>query len=610
MEKDHLSRKLAVILHADVVGSTALVQQNEALAHERIQGVFNALSSTITAYGGTAHEIRGDALVAEFNRASDAVAAAMAFQALNKDSNAAVDDDIKPELRIGISLGEVVISDNTITGAGVVLAQRLEQLAGSGGVVVQGSVSETVPTRMPFEFQSLGEQALKGFDQPVRAFLVCLQPGKVVPAPELKSVSQAAEQNDSRVPSKLSAESYEALIGERLELPEKPSIAVLPFQNMSGDPDQEYIADGMSEDILTALSRVPELVVIARNSTFAYKGRAVDVRQVGQELGVRHVLEGSIRKSGNRMRITAQLVDTMSGDHIWAERYDRNIEDIFDIQDEITRNIVVELQVKLGTGELSRLTASGTDNIEAWELVMRAGVLVETHSRDDTTLAKQLTRKALELDKNYPHAWIILGWVYWQESVFKWSSDPEKSMQMAFDAAQNAILAEKDNPAGYSLLGNIAMVRGDRNQAIELCEKAVEIAPGNSYSLAYLANVLIDSGKIKEGIQRMKRAIRLCPFPPEWFFTLLGTGFHLSDNNEAAIIALDLAVERSPQSYLPRLWLASTLVELGRLEEARVTSKAVLDIEPNFSAMSWAESFNSDSHARLKDNLLAAGFPK
>ena len=610
MEKDHLSRKLAVILHADVVGSTALVQQNEALAHERIQGVFNALSSTITAYGGTAHEIRGDALVAEFNRASDAVAAAMAFQALNKDSNAAVDDDIKPELRIGISLGEVVIADNTITGAGVVLAQRLEQLAGSGGVVVQGSVSETVPTRMPFEFQSLGEQALKGFDQPVRAFLVCLQPGKVVPAPELKSVSQAAEQNDSRVPSKLSAESYEALIGERLELPEKPSIAVLPFQNMSGDPDQEYIADGMSEDILTALSRVPELVVIARNSTFAYKGRAVDVRQVGQELGVRHVLEGSIRKSGNRMRITAQLVDTMSGDHIWAERYDRKIEDIFDIQDEITRNIVVELQVKLGTGELSRLTASGTDNIEAWGLVMQAGVLVEAHSRDDTTLAKQLTRKALELDKNYPHAWIILGWVYWQESVFKWSSDPEKSMQMAFDAAQNAILADKHNPAGYSLLGNIAMVRGDRNQAIELCEKAVEIAPGNSYSLAYLANVLIDSGKIKEGIQRMKRAIRLCPFPPEWFFTLLGTGFHLSDNNEAAIIALDLAVDRGPHSYLPRLWLASTLVELGRLEEARATSEAVLDIEPNFSAMSWAEGFNSDSHARLKDNLLAAGFPE
>jgi len=610
MERDQLSRKLAVILHADVVGSTSLVQINETLAHERIQTAFRNFSETIRTYGGLAHEIRGDALVAEFERASDAVAAALAFQVLNEEFNSSLRDEIQPGLRIGISLGEVVVADNTITGAGVVLAQRLEQLADSGGVVVQGSVSETTPTRMPFDFEYLGEQVLKGFDQPVRAFSVCLQPGKVMPAPDLNSVSQAVGLNDSPVPSKLSAEAYEALIGERLELPEKPSIAVLPFQNMSGDPDQEYFADGMSEDILTALSRVPELVVIARNSTFAYKGRAVDVRQVGQELGVRHVLEGSIRKSGNRMRITAQLVDAMSGDHIWAERYDRNIEDIFEIQDEITRNIVVELQVKLCAGELSRLTASGTDNIEAWELVMRAGVLVEAHSRDDTMLAKQLTRKALELDKNYPHAWIILGWVYWQESVFKWSSDPEKSMQMASDATQNAISADKNNPAGYSLLGNIAMVRGDRKQAIELCERAAEIAPGNSYSLAYLANVLIDSGQIKEGIQKMKRAIRLCPFPPEWFFTLLGTGFHLSGNNEAAIIALDLAVERGPRSYLPRLWLASTLVELGRLEEARATSKAVLEIEPEFSVVSWAGSFNSDSHARLKDNLLTAGFPE
>jgi len=610
MEKDQLSRKLAVILHADVVGSTSLVQQHETLAHQRIQAVFNNLAKTISSYGGIAHEIRGDALVAEFERASDAVAAALAFQVLNDEINSTLSDDIQPGLRIGVSLGEVVIADNTITGAGVVLAQRLEQLAGSGGVVVQGSVSETVPGRMPFEFQSLGEQELKGFDQPVRAFLVCLQPGKVMPAPEPKSASQAVNQVNSRLPSKLSAESYEALIGERLELPQKPSIAVLPFQNMSSDPDQEFFADGMSEDILTTLSRVPELVVIARNSTFAYKGRAVDVRQVGRELGVRHVLEGSIRKSGSRIRITAQLVDTMSGDHIWAERYDRNIEDIFDIQDEITRNIVVELQVKLSTGELSRLTASGTDNIEAWEIVMRAGVLVEAHSRDDTALAKQLTRKALELDKNYPHAWIILGWAYWQESVFKWSSDPEKSMQMAFDAAQSAILEDKDNPAGYSLLGNITMVRGDYTQAIELCEKAVEIAPGNSYSQAYLANVLIDSGQIMEGIQRMKRAIRLCPFPPEWFFGLLGAGFHLSGNNEAAIVALDLAVERGPRAYAPRLWLASALVELGRLEEARATAKAVLDIEPGFLAVSWAESFNSDSHARLKDNLLTAGFPE
>ena len=239
---------------------------------------------------------------------------------------------------------------------------------------------------------------------------------------------------------------------------------------------------------------------------------------------------------------------------------------------------------------------------------MRAGVLIEVQSPDDTELAKQLTKRALELDKSYSHAWVILGWVYWQESVFKWSSNPERSMQMAFEATQKAISADVDHPSGYSLLGSIYMVRGDKSEAIEMCRKAIEIAPGNSYSVAYLANVLIDIGQITEGIQKMKRAIRLCPFPPVWYFMLLGTGYHLSGNNEAANIALSLALERDSNSYFARLLLASTLVEMGRLDDARAVSQAALDIEPNYSALSWAENFTSESHARLKGNLIAAGF--
>jgi len=280
------SRKLAVILHADVVGSTALVQRDETLAHARIQAAFQRLANATEAYGGIAHEIRGDALVAEYSRASDAVCAALAFQIEHSGHNQNLADPIRPDLRVGISLGEVVIADGTITGAGVVLAQRLEQLAESGGVVVQGSVSETVPVRLPFAFESLGEQTVKGFDQPVRAFVAKLKPGDPVPAPEPHATG--VRQKD--LPDDGSGR-------PALELPDKPSIAVLPFTNMSGDPEQEYFSDGITEDIITELSRFRTLFVIARNSSFAFKGQSVDVKQVARELGVRYVLEGSIRRA-------------------------------------------------------------------------------------------------------------------------------------------------------------------------------------------------------------------------------------------------------------------------------------------------------------------------
>jgi adenylate cyclase len=604
--ENHLSLKLAVILHADVVGSTSLVQKNETLAHERIQTAFRRFSKVIESYGGMTHELRGDALVAEFEKASDAVAAALAFQILNEEFNATLSDDIQPGLRVGISMGEVVIADNTITGAGVVLAQRLEQLANSGGVVVQGAVSETVPTRMPYDFETLGEQLLKGFDQPVRAFAVRLRSGEELPISE----SHSSAHNNPLFPAKLSRDSYEALTGERLELPNKPSIAVLPFQNMSGDPEQEFFADGMSEDIITALSRLPNLVVIARNSTFVYKGRAIDVREVGRDLAVSHVLEGSIRKSGDRLRITVQLVDTVDGGHVWAERYDRKLDDIFAVQDEITHNIVIELQVKLVRGEAANLFITSTNSVKAWEHAMHATPLVDSHVRDNIALARQLLNRALELDPNYSNAWVMMGWLYWEESVWNWCDDTDAAMQKALGSAQKALSIDPHFPMAYSLLANIHMVLGDAELSIDMAERATELAPNNSQAQALLGNVLIDSGRIKEGIQKMRKAIRLCPFPIPWYLMVFGAGYHLDGDNNAAIIALNQAIEREPESHLPRVWLASTLAEMGKFDEAKTVSKGVLDIDPNFSALQWANSFKSKSHVRLKDNLLAAGLPE
>ena len=382
MEKDHLSRKLAVILHADVVGSTSLVQKNETLAHERIQSAFHQFSETINSYGGMTRELRGDALVAEFDRASDAVTAALAFQDLNEEFNATLNDDIQPQLRIGISLGEVIVADSTITGTGVVLAQRLEQLAESGGIVVQGSVSETVPTRMPFNFESLGEQMLKGFDQPVRAFTAKLQPGEALPPPEVSATLQSAEPKG-------------------LQVPDKPSIAVLSFTNLSGDPEQEYFADGIVEDIITELSREPELFVIARNSSFAYKGQSPDIRQIGRELGVRYVLEGSVRKAGNRIRLNAQLIEAETNHHIWAERYDRALEEVFKLQDELTNTITNTLLQKVRDTSIERAMRQAPRDLGAYDQVLRAYGLFLRFDQAHNIEVIRLVEMALATEPDY-----------------------------------------------------------------------------------------------------------------------------------------------------------------------------------------------------------------
>ena len=583
---ERLPRKLAAILYADVAEYSRLTGEDEDATHKALSENLDLITQTIESHRGKVMHFAGDAVLAMFESVVDAVSGATDVQKQLQERNTNLPDQRKVQFRIGVNLGDVIEDRGDIYGDGVNIAARLESIADRGGVCVSASVYEQIKGKLDFHFEDMGDQEFKNIAEKIRSY-------RVVP-----------------IPTQLSPETFEALIGEHLELPDKPSIAVLPFQNLSGDPEQEYFADGMSEDVITALSRVPDLVVIARNSTFVYKGRAVDVRQVGRELAVSHVLEGSIRKAGDRLRITAQLIDTRNGDHVWAERFDRKLDDIFAVQDEIAHSIVVELQVQLITGESSRGGSTGTKCIEAWELTMRAAPLIASHVHDNAIAAKKLLERALELDENYPDAWIEMGWIYWEESVWKWSSEPEKSMQMSFDATQKARSLDEFNPHTYGLLGHIYMVRGDSSQAIEMSEKAVELAPSDSILLALLANVLIDSGQLKEGIQKIRRAIRLNPFPRPWFLSLLGTGFHLLGQNETAIYALGQAVEREPDSHLARVWLASTLAEMGRLDEAREVSKAILSIDPAFSALSWAESYHSKSHERLKENLLAAGLPE
>ncbi len=595
MEKDQLTRKLAVILHADVVGSTALVQQDEALAHQRIQDAFQSLSESIDRYGGTAREIRGDALLAEFDRASDAVSSALAFQVDNIERNSALSDEIRPSLRIGISLGEVIVADHTIAGAGVALAQRLEQLAEGGKVVVQGSVSETVPTRLPFVFDSIGEHALKGFDQPVRAFAVSLKPEAPLPEPDTVA---SAEILESKAPI----------------IPNEPSIAVLPFTNMSDDREQEYFSDGITEDIITALSKISGLLVIARNSTFIYKGQAVDIKQVGREQGVRYVLEGSVRKAGNRVRITAQLIDAETNQHIWAERYDRELGDIFALQDELTHKIVSELDVHLLDGEQARFWSSGTDNVEAWECMRLGRELLDSYRAEVVPEVMRLLKKALDLDPGYASAWSCMAGANFHivEDARYSGEAREEAFRLTRECAEKAIECDPACASAYATLGLYYLNLKDFDQALANVGKAAEMAPNYASTIAISALVLNKAGHSKLAMDRIRRAMRLCPVYPMWFLLVLGQVYRVLRRHDEAIEAFREMIARDPDHLEGHIGLTDALVEAGRTDEAKRSAADVLRLNPAFSIDEYASNLafrDPEEITRFADALRTAGLP-
>lgn len=548
---DEPSRKLAVLLHADVEGSTMLVQKHEILAHQRIQEAFQQFSRTIEDFGGTTHEMRGDALVAEFPRASDAVNAALAFQLENTKRNRSVTDDIRPQVRVGISLGEVVVADGTVTGAGVVLAQRLEQLAQPGGVVVQGSVSETVPTRLPFVFESMGEKNLKGFDTPVRAFVARLKSGESLPAPEFNaaSLSQQVSPNGER---------------STLELPDKPSIAVLPFVNMSGDSEQEYFSDGITEDIITELSRFRELFIIARNSTFRFKGKDIEIAEIAHKLGVQYVVEGSVRTSGKRVRITAQLVDILSGSEIWADHNDRELVDFFVVQDEVVAAIVGTLPSRVRLAELKRADRKPRD-LRAYDLVQRAWQLMFQWTKTAVESATELAERALEIEPKYGSAHAVMVGIQLLNWRRCWRGSPEETLESALKHGRLAVELDETEYAGHWFLSEVYLFRmKDLEQAMVHGERAVKLCPNASGPTAWMGFLKGCSGEHESGIELCARALQHDPLAPGYLRYPAGCVQFNARNYPEAIKILHAAEWMSK----PEL-LTATYANASRVDEAR-----------------------------------------
>ena len=561
------SRKLAVLLHADVVGSTALVRLDETVAHERMQNAFRRLAEVIAIHGGIAHEIRGDALVAEFSKASDAISAAIAFQSANSDHNERLSDDIRPVVRVGIALGEVVIADGTITGEGIVLAQRLEQLAEPGGACIHDAAYQTVPKRLPFTFENMGEQQLKGFDELVRAYAV--RPGP--PAS----------------PSDLVASSERSV--DKLESPDKPSIAVLPFTNMSGDAEQEFFSDGITEDIITELSRFSMFVVIARNSSFAFKGKSVDIKEIGLSLGVDYILEGSVRKSGHRVRVTAQLIEADTGNHLWADRYDRELEDIFAVQDEVAQTIVSMLAVRMEEDALELSKRKPPRDLRAYDLWLRGNRSLDLWTAEGNTEAIELFERAIALDSTFARAHAGLAAAcQWTTSYTAWNTSNRDMNAAALAHARRAVELDDTDYQPHVVLAWVHHMRREYEQSRRHLDVALARNPNDADNLAHRSILLTTAGEPELGRVCAEAAIRLNPFHGDFYLCFLGASLFFLDRYEEAIAAFSQAPDGLPEV---RALVAAAYALTQRLDEAQEIIQAFI---ANYS-LNWVGEPNAET---------------
>jgi adenylate cyclase len=617
--------KLSVILHADVVGSTTLVQKDEQIAHERIQAAFRGFARSVEAYGGNVTELRGDAFLAEFARGSDAVLAALSAQEANARANDELDDDIRPVLRVGIALGEVVYADDTVTGAGVVLAQRLEQMARPGGICVSAAIRESVPTRLPFDYEDLGPQEAKGFDHPVHTFAVSPREGHPIPHPSQDFTATTARSRRRglfagaigvvalvAVGAWLAWEtSWKDRTRLPLAIPDKPSVAVLPFSNMSGDPGQEYFSDGFTEDIITGLSSFHDLFVIARNSSFKFKGQNADVRQVATDLGVRYVLEGSVRKAGEKVLINAQLIDAGSGSHLWAKRYDVDAKELLAIQDEVTQQIVSTLVSKVRSTDTAKVKRKRESDLTAYEYLLQARDLFREGGKETSFRAQEMAKKSIQLDPGYAPAHAMLSFTYYKHFVFRWG--PPEALELARESAQKAIELDNSLAEGYDMLARVYSRQRQHDDSVATLEKAVSLNPNRAETYLSLANTLTFAGRPLEAVDAVRKAMRLDPFHGYLGDFYLGRALYFAKRYEEALLPLKTCVARAPQFPAGYMYLAPLYAELGRIADADHTVAKLLELAPKFTVEASVQNhlpYVPQAMSHYVQGLRKAGVPE
>jgi adenylate cyclase len=556
---ERINRKLAAILAADVVGYSRMMAADEAgtlaaLKRHR-ETVFDP---AVAAHKGRVVKLIGDGTIVEFASVIDAVNCALSVQRPAEQAPDQRASQAAIVLRIGINLGDVIMEGDDLYGDGVNIAARLEPLAEPGGICISSIVNESIGNRVDVRFQDGGDITVKNIDRPIRVWrwhpsITAVPSPSIAPNPGPNGAAQ--------------------------------SIAVLPFTNMSGDPEQEYFSDGISEDIITDLSKIAGLTVIARNSSFTYKGRSVDVREIGRELGVRSVLEGSIRRAGQRVRITAQLIDATSGSHLWAERYDRDLTDIFAVQDEVTTQIVGALKVTLSPAEKARLVDKEPSNIAAYDCVLRGREIMLGKEKNRETFEEAVTffKKALELDANYSQAYASLGFAHMFDYQNRWSDDPDGSFKLAKEYAQKAIENDPNEPLAHGVAALTAIYERDFDRAKAEVDRTLALNPSSALAHNLLGTIRSYSGRPLEAIPAIEQAMRLDPaFRPQ-FLHFLGIAYLLAGKYETAAAMLRQRILLVPNTDFSRAVLAATLGHLGENDEARRVWAELMKINPKFS---------------------------
>ena len=589
MTEREVQRRLAAIVSADMVGYSRLMEADETgtLAQLKTHRK-EVIDPKIAEYGGRTVKLSGDGILIEFPSVVDAVQSTVAIQQAMAARNAGVPTDRRIEFRAGINLGDVIVDGDDIYGDGVNVAARLEALAEPGGVCISSTVRDHIDKKVEAVFEDAGEHEVKNITKPVHVW---------------RWADESGEPTESGKPP------------EALPLPDKPSIAVLPFDNMSGDPEQEFFSDGIAEDIITALSRFHMFFVIARNTSFSYKGSSVGVKQVSRELGVQYVLEGSVRKAGNRVRVTAQLIDAIADRHVWAERYDRDLEDIFAIQDEITERIAMAVAPELQAAEMERARRKTVPELGVWELVARAGWYIGMFSADDSAEAQVLLSKALERDPENASVLAALAWSYVFDGLYGWQRPQPESLAMAVESARKAVALDKQDEGAHTILGVGLLLSKQHDEAIRRLETAIRFNPNSSPAIGWLGVTLVYTHEHDQAAELLHKAIRLSPRDPAVSFYILHLGMieFIAKRYDEALEWAEKAIHKNPNLPTGYRMLASVHGMLGNLPEARATYEQLnrlvpgVTIEATFRAVPFAHPAEAE---RYTEGLRKAGMPE